>query len=1118
MRLQAGVDAPPRAAGPALPERPAGELLAGRYRILRQLGRGAMGEVYAADDLEIGEPVALKILRPEIAADPEMLERFRREIQLARKVTHRNVCRLFDLCHHRESDGRDLLFLTMELLAGETLHDRIQRSGAMAGAEAAPIIEQAAAALAAAHQAGIVHRDFKSSNILLVTQEDGSTRAVVTDFGLARATSIEARLATLTRLDQIVGTPAYMAPEQVAGGEVTHAADLYALGIVMFEMLTGTLPFLGESALSTAVKRLHEPPPSPRVAVPDLDPRWERIVLRCLQRDPADRFASAADLLHALHGEAVAPGRGKAARRRRLAVAAAVGAVVVVGAAVVAYRYRATHAPVAVAPAVSPAAATAGHGRRSIAVLGFRNLSGQPDVAWLSGALAEMLRSELAAGETLRLIPAETIARTKVELGLGEPDSLAADTLARVRANLGSDYLLLGSYTALGSSAKPGGTAERQIRLDLQLQDTTAGDTQTATLVGTEARLFDLVAQAGAELRSRLGVGPLAAADASQARASLPSTPEAARFYAEGVSRLRLYDAVAARELLERAVAADPKYPLAHAALSAAWTALGYDAKAADEARLAFELASGLAREERLLVEGSYREATREWDKAVEIYGVLWGFFPDNVHYGLRLAEAQTAAGKGKEALATVEQLRRLPAPAGEDPRIDLAEANAAGSLADSKRQLQAARNAVVKGEAIGARLLVARAHLAEGRALRASGETKAALAAVAAAQQAFAAAGDQAGGAQALNDRGVILVDQGSFAAAKSAYGEVIATARRIGDRRTAARALNNLAIAYGSQGDLVNARRTYETLLPIFREVQSRLGEASVLGNLATVLQLQGDLAAAVDKVSQAQQIFRDIGHRRGEAATLATLAVLAFERGDLSEAAAQYEASRTSCAAIGDTSCAAAAIAGLGDVLTARDDLAAARRRHAEALAMREGLGEKDAAASSRLALALVAFAGGHAAEAEAPARAAAAEFAAEGVADRQASALALAAEALRAQGRRAEAAALAREAAALVAKSSNLATRLDVAITAARTRAESEPQRAAAELAATAASAHRAGMVRLELEARLALGEAEAAAGQPAGRTGLRAVAAEAARRDFRLIARRATAALAASGSG
>ncbi|HET9767866.1 MAG TPA: serine/threonine-protein kinase, partial [Thermoanaerobaculia bacterium] len=342
MRMGTGADAPPAA---ALPGRRPGELLAGRYRIVRELGRGGMGEVYAADDVELNERVAVKILRPEIAAEPEMLERFRREIQLARKVTHPNVCRIFDLFHHREPDGRDLLFLTMELLAGETLRDRLERDGPLAAQDAAPLLEQMAAALVAAHQAGIVHRDLKSANVLLVPQEDGSTRVVVTDFGLARTASAEARLATLTRFDQIVGTPAYMAPEQVMGAEVTHAADLYALGVVMFETLTGVLPFVGESAMSTAIKRLQEPPPSPRMAAPHLDARWERIVLRCLQRDPADRYASAADLLHALRGEAVAPGRGKVARRRRLVVAAAAAAAVAVVAVVGAYRYRAAHAP-----------------------------------------------------------------------------------------------------------------------------------------------------------------------------------------------------------------------------------------------------------------------------------------------------------------------------------------------------------------------------------------------------------------------------------------------------------------------------------------------------------------------------------------------------------------------------------------------------------------------------------------------------------------------------------------------------------------------------------------------------------------------------------------------------
>jgi len=1104
VQLSAGPGSSRRAPTSWAPTRPPGELLAGRYRIVGHLGRGGMGDVYAADDVELHERVALKILRPDVASEPEMLERFRREIQLARKVTHPNVCRTFDLFHHHEPTGGDELFLTMELLSGETLRECIQREGPMAPDEARPIFEQTAAALVAAHAAGIIHRDLKSANILLIAQEGAPSRAVVTDFGLARATSGGAQLATLTRLEQIVGTPAYMAPEQVAGGEVTPAADLYALGVVMYEVLTGDLPFVADSALSTALKRLQEAAPSPLVAAPNLDRLWERIILRCLERDPADRFASATDLLHALRGESVAPGRGKAFRKRRLIAGAALGVGLVLAASLLLYRAR--RSPPA-APSAVAAVAPVTQGRRSVAVMGFRNLSGRPDASWLSAALAEMLRSELAAGEKLRLVPAETIARTKIELRLGEPDSLAADTLKQVRANLGSDYLLLGSYTALGSAG------DRQIRLDLHLQDTMAGETQTATLVGTEGELFDLVARAGTELRSRLGIGPLSAGDAGLARASLPATPAAARLYADGLSRLRLYDAVAARDLLERAVAADSRYPLAHAALSSAWSALGYDAKALAESKLAFDLAAGLPREERLLVEGAYREAAREWDKAVDIYGILWGFFPDNAHHGLRLAEAQTGAGRGKDALATLEQVRRLPPPAGEDPRIDLAEAGAAGSLADSRRQLDAARRAIAKGEALGARLLVARAHLALNRALRQSGDVEGALGAADAALRAFRAAGDQTGAAQALNERGITLFGQGKFAEAKSTYQEVIATARRIGDRRTAARALNNLANVYGTQGDLTGARRTYEELLPIFREVGSKIGEASVLGNLGSVQQLQGDLEAAVRSMREAGRIFGEIGQRRGEAGVANGLGGLALERGDLGEAAASYEQSRSICAAIEDNSCVASAIGGLAEVLVARDDLAAARLRHEEALAMHEALGEKDAIAASRTALASLAVVAGRPAEAEAPARAAAAEFEQEEALDSQAQALAIVAESLRARGRHREALELAQRASALLAKSANLAVRLQVATTDARVRASAgEPDRAIREVLTVVASARKAGMVRLELEARLALGEAEVEDGRPEGAPRLRELAAQAAGRDFHLIARLANEAL------
>ncbi|RMH15761.1 MAG: serine/threonine protein kinase, partial [Acidobacteria bacterium] len=273
-----------------------GQVLAGRFRVVRPLGRGAMGEVYEAEDLELGERVALKTLRPEIAGDPQSLARFKREIALSQRVTHPNVCRIHDLVR-QDGPGGDLVFLTMELLPGETLAERIRRDGPLSTAEARPIVRQLVAGLAAAHAEGIVHRDLKSANVMLVPAPEG-IRAVITDFGLARTG--EAGAVELTRADVMLGTPAYMAPEQVRGEPATPASDVYALGVVMFEMVTGSLPFVAPTALLTAYRRLEQPPPSPRQRMAGLEAVWERVILRCMALEPAARFARVEEVAAAL--------------------------------------------------------------------------------------------------------------------------------------------------------------------------------------------------------------------------------------------------------------------------------------------------------------------------------------------------------------------------------------------------------------------------------------------------------------------------------------------------------------------------------------------------------------------------------------------------------------------------------------------------------------------------------------------------------------------------------------------------------------------------------------------------------------------------------------------------
>jgi eukaryotic-like serine/threonine-protein kinase len=361
-----------------------------------------------------------------------------------------------------------------------------------------------------------------------------------------------------------------------------------------------------------------------------------------------------------------------APRRRGVAGLVAVFAVAVIAVAGI-YAWRQFHrAPPPANPVATSSTGTPTAARRSIAILGFRNLSGRPEENWISTALAEMLSTELEAGEKLRLVSGEDIARTKLDLPLADADSLSRDTLSRLHEDLNSDLIVLGSYTAL--SEKPG----TRIRLDLRLQDTVAGETiADVAVVGGEADLFDMVSQAGSRLREKLGVEAVSPVEAVSIRASSPSNRDAARLYSEGLARLRVFDALEARDLLQQAIAADPKYSLAHSALAEAWFRLGYDKKAQQQARQAYDLSANLSREDRLVAEGRYREIDHQYEKAIEVYRTLFTLYSDNVDYGIKLAWSQCRGGKGHDALATVESLRKLAPPASEDPRIDLAEADA---------------------------------------------------------------------------------------------------------------------------------------------------------------------------------------------------------------------------------------------------------------------------------------------------------------------------------------------------------------------------------------------------------------------------------------------------------
>jgi tetratricopeptide (TPR) repeat protein/TolB-like protein len=1085
------------------------ELIASRYRVVRFIARGGMGEVYEVEDLDLAVRVALKTVRPEPDGGSHA-ERFKREIQLARQVTHPNVCRIFDLVRHTRASGpereREVLCLTMELLSGETLLDRVRRGGILSTAQARPIVEQLASALAAAHRVGVVHGDFKSANVMLVpTEADGDVRVVITDFGLARASagSVSDDV-TVTR--RIIGTPAYMSPEQMEGKPVTASADIYALGIVMYELVTGRRPFAAEDSLAAAVKRLTEPPPSPSSYRPGLDPRWEAVILTCLRRDPGQRFATADDVVRALRGERLSSTlRLASVRRRRWPLMAGVwAAVLVLGG--LAYWAARHHVPAEPVPAATDAtSATRGRVRPVVAVFGFKDLGARKDDAWLSAALSEMIASELAAGESLRVVSGDQVARMKIDLSLGNADDLLPDRLSRVGAHLGADRVVVGSYLALGPATA------RRLRLDVRVQSASDGETLSSfNEVGSEAELFELVSRAGSRLRTSLGAKELSKEQAGALRASVPTSPQAARAYAEGLARLRVFDAVGARPLLEAAIRAEPGQPLVHAALSAAWSALGYDVAARGEAKEAYERASALSREERLTVEARYRETTKEWDRAVELYRSLWNFFPDSLEYGLRLGAAEERAGKRNEALETVEALHRLPAPDGQDPRIDLLEARVAYRLSDFVRQRAAAERAAAKAEARGARLLEADARFQAAEAAASLGESDRALALHGEAQGIYAAAGDRSGVARCLLGMANVHYRRGDLDEARKLYERGLAVNRETGNEFAVAWTLHGYANVLSERGDLVGSRRLQEQALAIHRLIGDRGGEAGSLGNIANLLQYQGDLAGARRLHEQALAIFRDVGEKGPAAIELTNTAIVLAAQGDLQGAQAMLEESLVIKRETGNRSSVAFSLSELGAVASAQGDLPAARRHFEEALHIREALDQKLRVAESRLDLASLSLDEGKPAEAEPVAREAAALFRAEKMGDLEGSAYLLLARSLVDQGKGDSARPPARDASRLLSSSQDRSTRLSLAIAVARVEAAAgaPASRVSEELAAAVAEGRSMGHVALELEARLALAELEARSGPRSARDHAAQLERDARQKGFGLIATKA----------
>ena len=706
--------------------------------------------------------------------------------------------------------------------------------------------------------------------------------------------------------------------------------------------------------------------------------------------------------------------------------------------------------------------------RKTVAVLGFKNIGGHPDTGIpLSTALTTMLTTDLAVGDQLRIVPSAEVDGMKREMGIGDADSLQPEILKRIRKRLGADYVVTGTYIAEGA----------QVRVDLRVQDTATGDNIASLAANGNdgvSGLAQLASDANANIRPKLGVPAVSQEEISGIRATLPDEPAAAHYY-QGLEKLRAFDALSARGLLEKAVAAEPDFAPAHLALAEALKTLGYSKLAREEAEKAYANSANLPAQERLLIEARDRELTNKWDQAIALYSRIWEPARNNVDFGLRLAGAQTKAGKAKDALDTLQALRGLPRPERDDLRIDLEEANAWYALGEYDREQAAADSAARKAEALGG-FALARARKAQGKALFYRGHFDEAIATYRQSLAISQVLGDRGEIASSSNNIAGVLQEQGNLAAALELHANALAAFRAIGNRESAAATMSNMGSVYQLQGELGEAMNMYNQALDIYRELGERINEGIVLYNIAEVLFLNGDLRLARQRHVEALAIDRQIGNQSNEAE----------------------------------------ALVGLGKVLAAEGDLNAAKSLLQKALEIRTQRKEVNSVLESQLALAAIALDQGNAAEAEQVARTAAEGFRSMKLADKEVEALTLLARALLAQGKQVEAAQVMTQAQAAASALQDRFVLLDLDLASAQVLSRSDDAgkrlEATQKLENLTSEAARRQYLQLQLQATLALAENELYSGSAsAGLARLASLRKQASSRGFGLVARQAAAA-------
>ncbi|HEY0232216.1 MAG TPA: protein kinase [Dokdonella sp.] len=864
----------------------AGDVLGGRFRIEGLIGIGGMGVVYRAYDLSLDIDVALKLLRPELARRPEAFESFRRELLLARQVSSPHVVRIHDIA---EDDGR--WFISMDYIDGESLEGRLDRSRGLPVAQALAITHGLLDGLSAAHQRGVVHRDLKPANVLI--NHEG--HAYITDFGIARSLGATG----LTQTGMIVGTPEYLSPEQARGQTVDARSDLYAVGLILYEMLAGELPFSGGTPAEMVIQRILRPPPSLAKARPDL-PRWLHAFSdRLLKVNPTHRFESAKVAIRAFETRRVP----RPPLNWRLFAAAALLVLAIAGGGLWAWRH-----PALLSRVFAPIAAATPR----VARLPFNAPADDPELAALARTLDEHLGAWLRTDPALVAVPRRRVldALARVAPDVSEAtlqrqwpeiaQAAHATQLWRGRLARGKDGQL---ELSLVDPAQPTAPPLLQVRAAnpaslyaAYLKAAAALFAQQHWHVGAAPALpVDALLPLG---RALLGLDQHHAGDAAgELGRSLPTAGtsaliESARLDAQETDRQQLPAQNTRQAIISHFAAATD--PLSRELYVRALNGEGDAAKAQPAlaaATQAFPRDGALA-----LLDADTFAANGDSDKALGLLQQIVKADDQDARAWFLLG--RTAIQQGQPRLAVEDYLTRalvLYARAG-NAAAEAETRNALGIGYDRLGQPDAAIEQYLRAAAMREKLGDA---AGLGKTLRnlaivqsVSGQRDAAEKTLDRAKSILEGIGDRASLGDLYNDRGVIAEENGDFAAALDAYREALAIRRQIDVPNLVAESLDNIGFASFQLGKFDDALVYWEQALTMYRELDDRNRMLHVEQSMGMLDTSRGHFDAARERLQKVLREAEDSQLSEAEAVALVNLVELSLVEGRYSEAAAFSE----------------------------------------------------------------------------------------------------------------------------------------------------------------------------------------------------------------------------------